>query len=98
MITTSQGELFAFFVGVLVIVAAIGTLLAKPRSEETRLAELARAMPQIREQVHTRNVRNAQWAVMPSRKKALYVGGAILFMGWPIWGLAVFVPYFVHLP
>jgi hypothetical protein len=98
VIAVSQGEFVAFIVGVLVIVGAIGTLMMKPPTEEVRLAELARAMPRIRQQVDTRNRRDAAWAVMPTRKKALYVGGAILFMGWPIWGLAFLVPYFVHLP
>lgn len=98
MIAVSQGEFVAFIVGLLVIVGGIATLLTKPPTEESRLADLARAMPRIREQVHTRNLRTAQWAVMSTRKKALYVGGAILFMGWPIWGLAFLVPYFVHLP
>jgi hypothetical protein len=98
MIAISQGEFVAFVVGVLVIVGAIATLMMKPPTEELRLAELARAMPRIREQIHTRRLRNAQWTVMPTRKKALYIGGAILFIGWPIWGLAFLVPYFVHLP
>jgi hypothetical protein len=98
MIAVSQGEFVAFIVGVLVIVGAIATLTMKPPTEELRLAELARAMPRIREQIHTRTLRNAQWAVMPTRTKALYIGGAILFIGWPIWGLAFLVPYFVHLP
>lgn len=98
MIAISQGEFVAFIVGLLVIVGGIATLMMKPPTEELRLAELARAMPRIRQQIHTRNVRNAQWAVMSTRKRVLYVGGAILFLGWPIWGLAFLVPYFVHLP
>lgn len=94
----SQGDVVVLIVVGVMVLGAIAELTRRPPSVEMKLAELARAMPRIREQVRMRNLRASQWTVMPTRKKVLYVGGAILFVGWPIWGLIFLLPYFVHLP